>query len=32
MGSALVDMYEKCGDVEDSLKVFDKMIERNVVS
>lgn len=32
MGSALVDMYANCEDVEDSLKVFEKMLERNVVS
>lgn len=29
MGSALVDMYANC---EDALKVFEKMLERNVVS
>lgn len=33
MESALVvDMYAKCGDVEDSLKVFEKMLEIKVVS
>lgn len=32
MGSALVDMYANCEDVEDALKVFEKMLERNVVS
>lgn len=32
MGSALVAMYEKCGDGEDSLNVFEKFLERNVVS
>ena len=32
MRSALINMYEKCGDVEDSLKDFEKMLERNVVS
>ena len=29
-GSAIVDMYAKCGRVEDSRKVFDEMPERNV--
>eukprot|EP01018_Ginkgo_biloba_P008769 Gb_30993 [translate_table: standard] len=32
VGSALVDMYAKCGIVEDACKVFDKMPEQNVVS
>jgi len=32
VGSALVDMYVKGGSIEDALKVFDKMPERNVVS
>eukprot|EP01018_Ginkgo_biloba_P017986 Gb_15352 [translate_table: standard] len=32
VGSALVDMYVKCDNVEEALKVFDKMTERNVVS
>jgi pentatricopeptide repeat protein len=32
VGSALVDMYIKCGRVEVARKVFDKMTERNVVS
>ncbi|KAL8108991.1 pentatricopeptide repeat-containing protein At2g13600 [Apium graveolens] len=32
MGSALVDMYSKCGFVDCSRKVFDGMLERNVVS
>lgn len=30
--SALVDMYVKCGTIEDARRVFDKMPERNVVS
>ncbi|WOL05214.1 pentatricopeptide repeat-containing protein [Canna indica] len=29
-GSALVDMYAKCGRVEDARKMFDSMPERNV--
>ncbi|KAL7141965.1 hypothetical protein ABFS83_08G090000 [Erythranthe nasuta] len=32
MGSALVDMYAKCGDVDSAQKVFDGMTERNTVS
>eukprot|EP01018_Ginkgo_biloba_P000473 Gb_25129 [translate_table: standard] len=32
VGSALVDMYAKCGKIADARKVFDKMPERNVVS
>ncbi|KAK1323601.1 Pentatricopeptide repeat-containing protein [Acorus calamus] len=32
MGSALVDMYSKCGRGSDAIKVFDGMRERNVVS
>ncbi|CAN6452057.1 unnamed protein product [Victoria cruziana] len=31
-GSALVDMYAKCGRIEDSRKVFDRMDHRNVVT
>lgn len=30
MGSALVDMYAKCGRVEDARRVFDNMSEKNV--
>ncbi|KAH9303130.1 hypothetical protein KI387_014713 [Taxus chinensis] len=32
VGSALIDMYVKCGKTEDACKVFDKMAERNVVT
>eukprot|EP01018_Ginkgo_biloba_P036301 Gb_23551 [translate_table: standard] len=32
VGSCLVDMYAKCGSLEDARDVFDKMPERNVVS
>lgn len=32
MGSALVDMYSKCGNAGSASKVFDEMSERNIVS
>ncbi|XP_028111894.1 pentatricopeptide repeat-containing protein At2g13600 isoform X1 [Camellia sinensis] len=32
MGSALIDMYAKCGSVACARKVFDGMTERNIVS
>lgn len=32
IGSALVDMYSKCGNVHDAQQVFDQMGDRNVVS
>ncbi len=32
VGSRLVDMYAKCGSMEDSQIVFNKMPSRNVVS
>jgi pentatricopeptide repeat protein len=32
MGSSLVDMYAKCGSMEDALSVFNKMLSWNVVS
>ncbi|XP_057864214.2 pentatricopeptide repeat-containing protein At2g13600 [Cryptomeria japonica] len=32
VGSALLDMYAKCGSVENAMEVFDKMPRRNVVS
>ncbi|CAM6030174.1 unnamed protein product [Sphagnum balticum] len=32
VGSSLVDMYAKCGSIEDAQKVFDRMPTRNVVS
>ncbi|XP_057829729.2 pentatricopeptide repeat-containing protein At2g13600 [Cryptomeria japonica] len=32
VGSALVDMYGKCGSLDYARKMFDKMSERNVVS
>ncbi|XP_020591498.1 pentatricopeptide repeat-containing protein At1g28690, mitochondrial [Phalaenopsis equestris] len=31
-GSALIDMYSKCGAVEDARKIFDNMSEKNVFS
>lgn len=32
MGSALLDMYSKCGSIEDARRVFDHMEEKNVFS
>ncbi|GAB4837207.1 hypothetical protein Ancab_002113 [Ancistrocladus abbreviatus] len=32
VGSALIDMYSKCGLVEDAWKVFSEMPEKNIVS
>eukprot|EP01018_Ginkgo_biloba_P031727 Gb_14403 [translate_table: standard] len=32
VGNALVDMYAKCGSIEDGLNVFNKMPRRDVVS
>eukprot|EP00253_Pinus_taeda_P033868 PITA_33868 len=32
VGSALVDMYAKCGSIKDSQRVFNELPERNVVS
>ncbi|KNA05920.1 hypothetical protein SOVF_185860 [Spinacia oleracea] len=32
VGSALIDMYSKCGIVEDAYKLFSEMPEKNVVS
>ncbi|XP_057859760.2 pentatricopeptide repeat-containing protein At4g02750 isoform X2 [Cryptomeria japonica] len=32
VGSALVDMYAKCGSIEDSCLVFEDLPERNLVS
>eukprot|EP01018_Ginkgo_biloba_P008647 Gb_28765 [translate_table: standard] len=32
VGSALVDMYAKCGSIEEARKMFDKMARRDVVS
>eukprot|EP01018_Ginkgo_biloba_P031701 Gb_03137 [translate_table: standard] len=32
VGSALVDMYAKCGNVVDARTVFDQIIEQNVIS
>ena len=32
LGSVLVDMYVKCGSMEDAQEVFDKMIERDAVT
>eukprot|EP01018_Ginkgo_biloba_P031662 Gb_20547 [translate_table: standard] len=32
VGSALVDMYAKCGSIEDAYKVFDNMPRRDIIS
>ncbi|KAL3569168.1 hypothetical protein D5086_029058 [Populus alba] len=32
VGSSLVDMYAKCGDIKEARNVFDEMPQRNVVS
>ena len=32
VGSSIVDMYAKCGEIGDARKMFDEMPERNVVS
>ena len=32
LGSALIDMYSRCGDIDRSVKVFDEMPHRNVVT
>eukprot|EP01018_Ginkgo_biloba_P036261 Gb_02413 [translate_table: standard] len=32
VGSAIVDLYAKCGSIKDARQVFDKMPERNLVS
>ncbi|GMI92767.1 chlororespiratory reduction 21 [Hibiscus trionum] len=32
VASSLIDMYGKCGALEDGRKVFDAMIERNVIA
>ncbi|KAM7275700.1 hypothetical protein ACFE04_017566 [Oxalis oulophora] len=32
VGTALVDVYAKCGNVEAAVKVFDEMVERNIVT
>ncbi|PKA60402.1 Pentatricopeptide repeat-containing protein [Apostasia shenzhenica] len=32
VGSALIDMYGKCGKIKDARKMFDRMPSRNIVS
>jgi pentatricopeptide repeat protein len=32
LGNSLVDMYAKCGSMDDACKVFNKMTSRDVVS
>ncbi|XP_074316356.1 pentatricopeptide repeat-containing protein At3g20730 [Silene latifolia] len=32
MGNVLIDMYAKCGEIEEANRAFDQMIEKNVIS
>eukprot|EP01018_Ginkgo_biloba_P010080 Gb_35396 [translate_table: standard] len=32
VGNALLDMYAKCGSIENACKIFDNMLDRDVVS
>ncbi len=32
VGSSLIDMYAKCGNIEDAQRVFNRMLMHNVVS
>lgn len=32
VGNSLIFMYSKCGDIENALKVFEELFERNLVS
>ncbi|WOG89146.1 hypothetical protein DCAR_0208382 [Daucus carota subsp. sativus] len=32
VGTSLIDMYSKCLDVEASRRIFDRMVERNIVT
>ncbi|KAI8532233.1 hypothetical protein RHMOL_Rhmol11G0197100 [Rhododendron molle] len=32
LGSALIDMYSKCGNIEKALHVFDRLPQRNVIT
>ncbi|KAF5739705.1 pentatricopeptide repeat-containing protein [Tripterygium wilfordii] len=32
IGTSLVDMYAKCGEISDSRKVFDRMLSKNMVT
>ncbi|OAY36879.1 pentatricopeptide repeat-containing protein At4g21065 [Manihot esculenta] len=32
LGTSLINMYSRCGSVDDSIRVFDKMPERNVLT
>ncbi|XP_065846889.1 pentatricopeptide repeat-containing protein At2g13600-like [Euphorbia lathyris] len=32
VGNSLLDMYMKCGSVEEACQVFEKMVEKNIVS
>lgn len=32
LGTALIDLYSRCGSVDDSIRMFDKMPDRNVLT
>ncbi|XP_065865007.1 pentatricopeptide repeat-containing protein At4g21065-like [Euphorbia lathyris] len=32
LGTSLIDMYSRCGSIEDSIRVFDEMPHRNVLT
>ncbi|XP_010530466.1 PREDICTED: pentatricopeptide repeat-containing protein At4g21065-like [Tarenaya hassleriana] len=32
LGTALIDMYSRCGSVDESIKVFDEMSQRNIAT
>ncbi|KAL9227386.1 hypothetical protein vseg_003077 [Gypsophila vaccaria] len=32
MGNVLIDMYAKCGELEEANRAFDQMVEKNVIS
>jgi pentatricopeptide repeat protein len=32
VANTLIDMYSKCGSIENACKLFDKMLQRDVVS
>ena len=32
LGTALINMYSRCGSIDRSVRVFDEMTERNIVT